>query len=118
MKKELEQKLLVVAELQQALKDKKKKGKMKKLEISSVCNRCLSIVSFQDEDVTNGYFAYCSEHDEDLERWETYTQFCLTNELADVLENVLGEMLQAQGRSNVAELQTIYDLLQTRKKGE
>jgi hypothetical protein len=34
------------------------------------CNRCQSIVSF--EAVSNGYFAYCQMHDEDLYQFETY----------------------------------------------
>lgn len=94
---------------------------MKKLEISSVCNRCLSIVSFEKEDVTQGYFAFCDSHDEDLERWETYTQLAITNGLADALESFLGNVLNGQGRATVAnanDLQKVYDLLLTRKKGE
>ena len=91
------------------------------MEINSVCNRCLSIVSFLKEDVTDGYFAYCDNHDEDLERSETFTQLAITNGLADALESLLGDVLNGQGRANVANanaLQKIYDLLLTRKKGE
>jgi hypothetical protein len=34
------------------------------------CNRCQSVVSF--EEVTEGYFAFCLMHDEDLYQFETY----------------------------------------------
>ena len=34
------------------------------------CNRCHTMV--EHEEVSNGYFAYCPSHDEDLFSFETY----------------------------------------------
>lgn len=34
-----------------------------------VCARCMEPVSF--EDVTEGYYAVCENHYEDLDEWET-----------------------------------------------
>jgi len=38
--------------------------------MSNKCNRCHTTVLFTD--VSDGYFAQCPEHDEDLFQFETY----------------------------------------------
>lgn len=36
-----------------------------------VCSRCHEPVCFDKENVSPGYYAFCSKHDEDLDKWET-----------------------------------------------